>query len=331
VVSDDGWSVLRTHGFRPEVVAVSPAGNDAVRVRISEHRSAVSAAPVFSWSPRHLIFSTAGLYWAGDSWRYFLNHSGSPYFAWRTSWGERLVMDLGRAVLSEDPELAPALDEEEKRGVTALLAELTPRMEEVRVLLFRTGDEEVGSEPLAERVRQVRAALHLVGVHRLKDCAPFLREWEVMDCPGSSQGSEAMPDGWWREAQYFRPVVQHSLRLLGEEPVGFPAYNFTNFGDNTRRRFPIPERVPDRGTLAAHLRRGMSAEEVLGRLGSPDHIQQRWHEARFWTEDWEYDYRVAGRWVTMRLTWKEGRLLSAEEVPPYWLESSERETEFFGL
>ncbi|HYT89620.1 MAG TPA: hypothetical protein VEL76_13015, partial [Gemmataceae bacterium] len=42
VVSDDGWSVIRTHGFRPEVIAVAPTGVDVVRVRISgdgdEHR-----------------------------------------------------------------------------------------------------------------------------------------------------------------------------------------------------------------------------------------------------------------------------------------------------
>ena len=32
--SDHGWSVIRTHGTRPKVIAVNPAGRDAVRVRV---------------------------------------------------------------------------------------------------------------------------------------------------------------------------------------------------------------------------------------------------------------------------------------------------------
>src|SRR4051794_3919560 len=34
IVSDEGWSILRTHGFNPELIAVSPEGRDVVRVRI---------------------------------------------------------------------------------------------------------------------------------------------------------------------------------------------------------------------------------------------------------------------------------------------------------
>src|SRR5688572_10006396 len=30
LVSDEGWSILRTHGFFPEVIAISPAGEDAI-------------------------------------------------------------------------------------------------------------------------------------------------------------------------------------------------------------------------------------------------------------------------------------------------------------
>lgn len=34
VVSDDGWGILRTHGFCPDVIAVSPDGREVVRARI---------------------------------------------------------------------------------------------------------------------------------------------------------------------------------------------------------------------------------------------------------------------------------------------------------
>ena len=307
VVSDDGWCVVRTHGFRPEVIAVSPAGKDAVRVRItgpgSEHRTAIPSppTPVFSWSPENLAHSTAGLYWAGNSWRYFLRHGGSLYFVWRTALGQRLVLDLGQAaVLSGESSpggVERALDAEENRGVSEFLAELSPRMGEVRRLLSRLDDEGAGPEALAERLLLVTASLHLVGVHRLAGCVPFLREWESIDCPSLSQGSDAMPDGWWQEAQLFRPVVHHSLRLLGEEPLGYPTYHFTNFGDNSRRRFPLPERLPDRHARAARLGRDRTAEEVLGLVGSPDFIRKDWSGAGTpgWRpkEEWEYDFRVA--------------------------------------
>ncbi|MFY0528751.1 hypothetical protein ACN28I_38165 [Archangium gephyra] len=36
VVSNDGWSIIRTQGYNPEVIAVSPTGDDVVRVRVTD-------------------------------------------------------------------------------------------------------------------------------------------------------------------------------------------------------------------------------------------------------------------------------------------------------
>ena len=319
VVSEDGWCVLRTHGFRPEVIAVSPAGKDALRVCIAgpggEHCYVASspATAVASWSPDNLAFSTAGLYWARNSWPYFLHHTGSPHFIWRTALGQRLVINLGQAAVlpekSLPAEVERSLDEEEKRGVAAFLAELVPTMNDVGRLLSRRGGEDARREPLAARLRLVPAALHLVGVHRLAGCMPFLRAWEGIDCPSHSQGSDAMPDGWWYEAQRFRPVVHHSIRLLGEEPEGYATYHFTNFGDNTGRRFPVPEHVPDRHARVARLGLDATAEVMLEFLGSPDFIRKDLSGAGApgWRpkEEWEYDFRVGG-WVTLRIQWEGG-------------------------
>jgi hypothetical protein len=137
-----------------------------------------------------------------------------------------------------------------------------------------------------------------------------------------------MGDGWWLEAQYFRPILHHTLRLLGEEPQGFAAYHFTKEGG----RFPVPECVESRRERATTLNLSMDAEQVLRLLGSPDHVRKESHKAGeiyHWTEDWEYDFRVDDQWITLRITWEEknrkGRIACFEEGPSSWLHSDQRE------
>src|SRR5262249_52578878 len=174
VVSDDGWAVIRTHGFRPEVIAVAPDGRDILRVRItgpgSEHRDLdpTHTRPEFDWPPEHLMSTTAGLYWTAHSWRYFFRHDSDSYFVWRASWGQRLVIDLGHAVAFPNEQqlsasLTEAIVEAEKQEVTALLSDLSRRMDEVRFLLkSRKESEKDERQPLLERVRQASSDLHLV-------------------------------------------------------------------------------------------------------------------------------------------------------------------------
>src|SRR5206468_2467526 len=93
--------------------------------------------PVYYWLLKHLICSTAGHYWASHSWRSFFHHAGSPHFLWRTSSGQRLVLDLGRGVAFTDEKqlsegLAAAVAEAERREVVSLLDGLSRRMDEVR-------------------------------------------------------------------------------------------------------------------------------------------------------------------------------------------------------
>jgi hypothetical protein len=344
VVSDDGWSILRAHGFRPELIAVDSSGKDVVRVRIAgdgaEHTSPPPTGAIFSCNPAHLEFSTAGLYWSGDSWRYFPPYGDRPHFVWRTSWGQRLVIDLASATLVAEsaqaaPQLALTLIEHEQRGVYNFLAGLSPRMAEVRELLSRKApearDEEHPPHPLEDQLRSARSALYLAGVHRVKECVPFLREWEEIDYPSVSMGSIAMGKGWSMECQHFRPILHHSLRLLGEEPHGFPTYHFT---DNNKQRFPLAERVADRPLRARRVAPAMSAEQVLQLIGSPDHVTSGSHpfgKIHCWTEAWEYDFRFAGAWQTWRITWKEGWrkawISSMKLAPSSWLQSDERESE----
>jgi hypothetical protein len=342
VLSDDGWSILRTHGFQPEVIAISPAGNEVVRVRVQGpwHENLPTARlgnrPGHDWCAEHLQDTTAGYFWTGHSWRYFCRAGEALLFAWRTAWGQRLVIDLTRAtLLSEsdqaDPVVASALAEEEKRGVARFLADLSGQMSEVRRLLAQMQKGRDVRHPLGEQIQFVTSALHLVGIHRLEGCIPLLREWEEIDCYAYRTGSTAMGGSWWLEAQWFRPILHHSLRLLGQEPRGFPTYQFCDYSTNRTPRFPLPERIPDRRARMGRLTRQMSAEQVLRLLGSPDHIASDGREVGDQYrlgERWEYDSRVDGQWVTLKIVWEEEknqvRMIELGEEPSYWLRTNDR-------
>ncbi|WP_020471149.1 hypothetical protein [Zavarzinella formosa] len=348
VVSDDGWSILRTHGFRPELIAVSPVGEDTLRVRIdgagSEHAIRSGSIPVYSWSPDYLEFSSAGLYWTEHSWRFFFPHQGSFYFAWRTSCGQCLLLNLSASTLlptpdSSDP-LSQAMIEGEKQGVIDLLSSFTERMNEVRNWFRRGTSENTGREEMDPQVRFLTAAFHLAGVHRLTSAIPLLRKWEEIDCRSRCTGSDAMPGSWWLEVQCFRPILHHSLRLLGQEPLGYATYHFT---PDFERRFPMPEHVPNRQAKTAQVRPEMTAEQVLQLLGSPDHIQSVWRqegEIHRTSEHWEYDFLSGDQWTTFRITWEEkkrdrsfdrknrpdptSQITQIETEPSSWLHTDKR-------
>ncbi|HEX5750920.1 MAG TPA: hypothetical protein VFZ09_32140 [Archangium sp.] len=342
LVSDDGWSILRTHGYTPQVIAVSPEGHDTIHVLLRRARSAQEPAQGpgqarrCEWVIDPPYVFMGGLFWAGESWPYFFQVDGTAWFVWRTSWGPRLVLDLTQGLLV--PEDSPAraaitraMDEAEKRGAYHLLWKLAARLYEVQQFLASRERPSIGDKPspLQVQLRHVRPALKLVGLHRCEEALPVLRFWERLDHAGSSQSSTAMGRGWDVEEQAFRPLLHHALRLLGEEPLGYAAYHFRP--GRGHARFPVPEHVAHRRERAAELDPGMSAEQVLQRVGSPDHVRQHSHPAgKFyrWTEQWDYDFRVAGQWVTLRLTWEEhesrGRLSHIQEAPASWLQADER-------
>ena len=354
VVSDDGWSILRTHGFRPEVIAVSPSGHDIAKVRVlggrgepeddeEDEKPEPREGQQFEWHALRLSLSTAGTFWAEHSWPYFLRHEDATFFVWRAYWGQRLLLDLTHVALIPDDAparatLARALDDEEKRLAEGLLSDLTSQLDEVQRLLAQreSGSEEEEPHPLHDKLQHAVAALHLVGVHRIEACLPLLRRWEAVEYRAYSTGSSAFGNGsmWWMSVQAFRPILHHALRLLGAQPQGYACYHFRINGE---AQLPIPEQVTGRRQRAADLDPSMSAEQVLRWMGSPDHIRRRSHPVGTlyrWTEEWEYDFQVEGQWVTLRITWeehkKQSRITSIQEVPAYWLQNDERVLEILG-
>ncbi len=331
LVSDAGWSIVRTHGFEPEVIAFEPGGAESIRVKIMD-ADADDPRPGVPWHPDTLRSTTAGNFWTGDSWPYFFEYQSHPWFGWRTAWGQRLVLDLSRSRVVTTAEqcaesnLAAALDAAEQIGARNLLAALAPVMDEVRALLHEDADRNTNS-PLLAQIRRVHPAIQLVGVHHLRDCLAWLREWEAIDHGSSETGSHAL----WRGdvvTQYFRPIVHHALRLLDEEPVGYPTYHFI---DRHRNRLPSAEQLENRHARLAQLDPGLAAPDVLQLLGAPDFVQQQSHpvgKMYRWTERWDYDFRLASGWVTTRITWEEekktGRITTIDEVPAEWLQNDDR-------
>jgi hypothetical protein len=239
-----------------------------------------------------------------------------------------LLLDLSSGRLlaeweQEEMGFAAAARGEEGRGVRALLAELSRSKARVsRLLARRASGSAASKEPLASRLHLIRPALHLAGVHRLRDCEAWLREWEDVESRRSTLASVAFGDPWRVEPQAYRPIAQQSLRRLDVEPRGRAAYHFRRYDGPP---ITAPERSPDRRGRTRQVRPGLSARAVLTLLGSPDHIRTEWAEDGR-SEVWEHDSRTAGGWVTFAILWGANGVELTEERPPDW---ARRERELF--
>ncbi|WP_342380111.1 hypothetical protein NVS55_11085 [Myxococcus stipitatus] len=177
------------------------------------------------------------------------------------------------------------------------------------------------------------AALHLVGEHRILSAVPYLRQWEEVDLPRFMERSLAFGDEGktWLEGQTFRPVAQHSLRMLGQRPEGHATYHFLEGDDE--RRLPMRESSSDRRARATALHENLSAAQVLSLLGAPDDVlaQERESDGAFQsTEEWAYDTLLpSGQWLTLTLIWESRGLVSIHEAPADGAQVEERSQRFF--
>ena len=346
VVSDSGWSIIRTHGFKPEVIAISKKGQIAIRIEITMPESGEvndETEPTSHrklganvWRTETMSLSTAGLYWTEHSWRYFFELDGVEFFAWRAYSGQRLLMDLTNATYIEESAIekstiATAMRKKEIHDASLILSYLAKNTKKFQQLLANRDSDEMKLTPLVENVMRTTAAILLAGAHRIVNCIPFLQALEKIDWPSYSKGSTAMPGYWWLECQTLRPLLHHVLRLLGSEPQGYATYYFIK----DKQRFPVPERIANRREIANAINLNNDAEQVLSLIGSPDYVVRHSHpDGRGLytsTEDWEYDFLSDNRWTTLRITWEEksrkGRMTHIEAIEPYWLVSNLRETE----
>lgn len=343
-VSDDGWSILYPQHSRPEVIVMSPQGAEVLRVRLidseydSAERWAESAANVYVWRTP-LSITSAGRYWRGDAEVYFMEGGESGYFVLRRSAGQRLIIDLARAVVQEEAELGrptqgAAFREDESRWAHARLLEWTERLGDLEKPISEGKDgSQERSKAWATFLQAMRVdyfiPFQLVAFYRLRECIPLLRRWEAVDAPGHASPTISLGLNWWIEKQLFRPIVQLALRRMGEAPEGYSTFHFVN---DWKERLPIPERIPDRRQAAAGVRCGMDAAKVLQLIGSPDDAYRRSleidnDEVEAWREVWDYAFlKKDGGWTTLQLQWapgggeEHGRLERIAYTSPHWLQ-----------
>jgi hypothetical protein len=319
LVSDEGWAILRTHGFSPDIIAVSQEGRDTIRVRVrgptasEERRRLVWETPAlpwntpdatwrrerrFSWETAALAPSTAGAMWREGSLPLFLAADGRALFTWRARTGERLVLDLsaGRIVAAES--VAEALGTAEREAVRARLR------------------APVGGLPDAG------AAVFLASHHNLRDCAEDVARWEAADLPSYGTSSHALP-GRDVQPQCLRALAAMTLRRLGRTPAGWAACHFTRGWAG--ERLAVPERIGNRDARLLSLPADASPIEVLEAAGAPDHVSSRsFRDGRIysWAATWAYDVRDGDAWWTRELEWENRggvvRAIDRRDGPASW-------------
>jgi hypothetical protein len=332
LVSDDGWSVLHLHGFIPEIVVVSPKGQDTLHFMITSPADPLCTRyvvpeprPIF-WIANHLSDTTAGAFWTGGSWPCFFTHAQRTLFSWRTSWGQRMIIDLNRNTLisdqeqAADPSLEHAVATQESHEALRLLEFLTQEMPEaITCITRRHGSPDPA---ICEKIAGLIPAINLMGVHRVNASLPLLRAWEALDLPSSFSLNDAL-SGYSLEDQYLRPILHQTFCRLGEQPLGYSNYNFIN---RNHERLQIPERLTDRAQRATKIKESMKPSKILLLLGAPDYMESNFFQTSdSWkrTEHWEYDHPQNDGWSTLRIhfeTQGQGwRLTSIAQVPALWL------------
>lgn len=313
-LSDEGWSVVRTHGLgrggSASLVVLDPRGRRTVEVDLLRQ--------VFVKDRAHEVESTsAGSFWTGASMSCFVPLSGRPHFAVRTWTGRRIVLDLERG------QLVPHLPEADEVALrTAEAASVRSTLEGAAPLVSAWSGLEGPQD--RETLHDVVSAITHAGLLGLRDAAPLVRAFEGVAVVGSWRDCATL--GCMQAAFQVRPVAALALRRLGEEPSGFGNHIFyetrtrmASPWDPSARRLEVPDPVADREGRVRSLTPGTSVRDVLALLGAPDAIGP---------DGWEYDLGGEdGRTLRLRFGWwRSDRVKAIDELrPPTWVASHERE------
>lgn len=336
LVGDEGWVVVRTHSFNPQLLLLAPTGEVVVRVKLRssrKYRGIDIPADDQTWIDDRVCETSAGAYWADSSWRYYFQHDDRPFFVWRPYWGRRLVFSLdgqqSRRLSDEqanEPGLLAAMIQEEGDWASRYVIEAARHTAPIQAFLDDTYPNRCKPQPIWEHVTFLISAIHLVGVHQRRECISSLMELETLSFIRSSGTCRAIGfgNGWSLQTEKFRPVVHHALRRMGQEPRGLPPYQYVS---RDGRRLPTLDALGERRRIPDRVQLGITPIETLERIGGPDDFFEG--PGREGALYWDYDFQQEGAWFSHRLTWarsEEGNRLGAlETLPAAWLTSSSRE------
>lgn len=310
-VNDDGWVAIRTAdalGASCELLAVSPAGEDKLRVDILKTLVPGEDGSKFF---DYVQISSAGYQWGQACCRpYFVTLHGATHFCLSLWWGQRLLIDLsaGRTV-AVTPEFEPELLKVEKAFVLSTLE--AARLWEYD--LDRKINPGLAKGSPGPSVQEVIAALLMTANLKIDEAVPFVRKLEsspiVLTTSGGSSPYEP-PLGGIQPATFqnltVRQAAQLCLRRLGLRPSTHQTTRLYRNKTYWQPGDPLPFQREDR---VQQLKLGMKPEEVMELMGAPDFITHR---------GWEYDLDGDSP-ATLVIRWGAGGVEGSEnEAPPKW-------------
>lgn len=276
VVSNNGWAAIHTAWDR--MVFVDSEGRN--RGRVDDLKDALPQADL----ERYGIDSTGGLVWTPKSLWYFLPGDRQQLFVVRTWWGRRIVIspESGETIAQTD-EIDRLATKFEKERAMWLLGEF------------------YGDFAAEKNVPSILLGVHLAGALRLKEAIPVLRELEQ-----SEYASQEILSPFTVRFLRARQNSRLALRRLGEATTLLPTYEFATPRQGEYLR-PAPLTQPVE-TVFPRVKKGMTVEEVLQLVGSPDYVLG---------DAWEFD--TAGETpATLVIEWKADRVWKTRKLPAKW-------------
>ncbi len=316
-VSNNGWVVIRTEdlGTRCELVAVTPTGQDKLRVDILKE-----LLPHDETFIQYVSIGSGGEHWGEDYCHSYVTPlHGKPHFCLTTWWGKRLLVDLPEGTIVKDPSVhEPKLARAEEAFVLATLKATTLWKYDLREKI-NPGLAEASPGP---SVKQVIGAMLMASRMKLDGAVASIRELEscpiVLTTVGGRSPYEASPGGI-RPGVYqnltVRQTAQLCLRRLGVRPSAYQATKLYRADRYWHPQDPLPFQREKRIT---DLKPGMIPERVLKLIGAPDFIING---------AWEYDLDGEDA-STLVITWKaKGCGKIQKLIPPKWRNGIERDRE----
>ncbi|XZE20164.1 hypothetical protein SH449x_000022 [Pirellulaceae bacterium SH449] len=292
-VSDDGWVAIYTGG--DQLLFVDVNGQNRGRVPSVKINLTDKERSEFK------VWTIEGMSWSPFSiWR-FVNFDSRTLFVVYTWWGGGIVFD---PVTGDSVRIIPTIEASIRKY----------QIEYCRTLL-----ENSNADILWDDVDQeVLVAALLAGQLGMKETIRDLRRLqhsEYSDRSGGVLGLEmehGAVDPFFTRQFTLRQICHLSLRRLGESPRALHVHEFLLVGTDNYFNPPAQE---DREKMLDFVKSGMSPEEVLDILGSPDFI---------YYPEWSYDLDGKSP-ATAKISWKNGKVTDVSLSEPLWLQGKKRD------
>lgn len=292
-VSDDGWVAIHTGG--DQLLFVDVNGQNRGRVANIKNNLADKDRREFK------AWAIEGMSWHPFSiWR-FVNFESRRLFVVYTWWGGGIVFDseTGASV-----PISPSIE-----------TSIRKYQIEYCLTLLENSNADVLWDDVEE---EVLAAALLAGQLGMKEAIRDLRRLQHSEYSYRSgrglgiETEQGAVDPFVATHFTLRQICHLSLRRLGECPHALPAHEFSTAGTDHYFKPPAQE---DREKKLDFVKSGMSPEEVLDILGSPDFI---------YYPEWSYDLDGKSP-ATAKISWKNGKVIDVSLSEPQWLKGKNRD------